>query len=459
MKTYDVGSGKVVEMSDAAYYFSVKNEDYGGGALSEGSGTSVGIQLPDSPEPETIGDFKYIPEGLSNDIPIQIRKLLDANNLGEGVLNRLRGLHLGQGPAIYTESFENNLKVRKWGDGDKVVSDWIKSWDIDSYLGDSATDLIHGSIYYSKLIRNKGARIGNGAINGLKHTCAPDCRREWPDNNDWSNRVFVGDWSSQSATEIKGYRRFDPLKPFAGATMMDFELLYQYGRSSKHPAVPSYFGAINWMKRSNAVPIILENLTNNALNIKWHIISPAEYWAVREERLKEQLEKEGRQYHPKMLEELKDSVLKSLSNVLSGIANVGKFFHSESVLKTLEIGNKAELLKWEIIPIDMKIKDFIDAQIAVGNKAEQATTSGMGLHPALSNILVDGRVASGSEELYAYKLFVATDTYLFEQKLCAIVNRVIKSMWPNTETKVGIYRDVVMKEKEVSPDKRIKENA
>ncbi len=57
---------------------------------------------------------------------------------------------------------------------------------------------------------------------------------------------------------------------------------------------------------------------------------------------------------------------------------------------------------------DQKVKDFIDAQINIANEALFQVTSGIGLHPALSNLSKDGNLPSGSEQLYSFKIYLAT---------------------------------------------------
>lgn len=455
MKTIDLGNGTLVEMADAGYYFSVRGEEYGGDSLTSSSTSS---ELPDEVDPETVGGYKIVPEGTSNNLPKLIRNLLDNNHQGKGVLNRLCGLHLGQGPAMYKTVYEDNQVVRKWDDSDSKIKEWLNSWDVQSYIARCCTDLVYGGIYYSKMLRNVGGRLaGRGVINELAHECAADCRREWPEDGYAVRRVLVGDWDSMSSTEVKAYRRFDPLVPFSSATTMDFAHIYQYGRNNRHPVVPGWYGSRFWMKRSSDIPTIMDNLINKSLNLRWHIISPKEYWDEKEKRLKEQCLQQGKVYKPQMIEEFKDSVLKSLSAVLSGIKNVGKFFHSESVIAELGV-NKAELRKWEIVPIDMKIDKFLEAEIKVADKADQATASGMGLHAALSNIVINGRTASGSEELYALKIFMATDTWAFDQKLYEVINKVIKAQFPNSEHRIGSYHDVVMKEQNVNQEDRLSQS-
>jgi hypothetical protein len=213
------------------------------------------------------------------------------------------------------------------------------------------------------------------------------------------------------------------------------------------------------MKCGSTVPDIINNLNKNMLNIKWHIISPKSYWDNHRERLMTQCGDKGIAYKESMLETLKDDILKGLSKVLSGIDNVGKFFHSESVMDVLELG-RAQLSEWKIQAIDMKVDDYINAQIKVGEKADSAATSGMGLHPSLSNIMVNGKLASGSEMLYAYKLFLATDTNLVDEMVFQAINHAIKiNKFKNSgKLKLGFYHGVIQREENISPSDRVVSN-
>ena len=196
---------------------------------------------------------------------------------------------------------------------------------------------------------------------------------------------------------------------------------------------------------------MLESLTNNSLNIKWHIKSPVSYWDKKREYLQEQCELKGIKYDEKLLEKLKDDMFTNLGEMLSGVDNVGKYFESESVMN--EFGN---LEGWEIIPIDMKVKDFIDAQLNISKRSDFTVASGLGLSPSLSNLSMDGNLSSGSEQLYALKLHLATDTYIPERIITKAINDAIQINFPSTKLKIGFYHEVVKAEENVNPEKRVK---
>ena len=72
--------------------------------------------------------------------------------------------------------------------------------------------------------------------------------------------------------------------------------------------VPAYYGALNWIKKASSIPKILKSLTDNSLNIKWHIISPAAYWEAKQEKIRENCTLKGIEYNDRMLEDLKDEI-------------------------------------------------------------------------------------------------------------------------------------------------------
>ena len=104
--------------------------------------------------------------------------------------------------------------------------------------------------------------------------------------------------------------------------------------------------------------------------------------------------------------------------------------------------------------MDMKVKDFTDAQISISEHSHSAITSSMGLHPSLANIIVNGKLASGSEMLYAYKLFLATETKIIEKKVLEPMNMMKKLLFPNAKGKFGFYHDIVKREEDITPGER-----
>jgi hypothetical protein len=101
---------------------------------------------------------------------------------------------------------------------------------------------------------------------------------------------------------------------------------------------------------------------------------------------------------------------------------------------------------------------FIDSQIKVSERADVAIASGIGLAPSLSNIIADGRSASGSESLYSYKLFRTSSVYRIEYLLFSLINDVIAFNWPDKTIRLGFYSDSVQKEQDLTPKDRVANN-
>ena len=144
--------------------------------------------------------------------------------------------------------------------------------------------------------------------------------------------------------------------------------------------------------------------------------------------------------------------LKSLTSVLSGKENAGKFFHTVDVIDP----DTGKPVTWSIDPIDQKIKDFVESQLKISEASSGAITSGMGLHPALSNLIINGKLASGSELLYAFKLFLASDTEIPESTVLEPVNQAIAFNFPGKDLRVGFYHRAVHTEEATSAKDRIK---
>lgn len=113
---------------------------------------------------------------------------------------------------------------------------------------------------------------------------------------------------------------------------------------------------------------------------------------------------------------------------------------------------------WKVTPIDKKVKDYIEAQIRISNKADAAATSGFGIDPVLANLILENKLSSGSEKLYSIKVYNASETAIPDMILCKPVQEYINANWPGTDIRIGLYRNVVSQEENVSPGNRMKEN-
>ena len=402
-----------------------------------------------------VGDYIVYPYGNRNDLPEQIKQAVQQNSLAPGILTKKTQLLWGSGPKLYKERFDKGQLIREWQESITIQA-WLDTWDFEDYTASACVDYHHMQGVFSKFIQSKGGRIGKNFIHSLEHI-SPDKARLASlrsSNNPKPTHILVNDWSfaGPQSLEAKVYDKFDFLNPFASKNAV----LYSNFKSfcTEYYTVPDLYGSLEWLRRSTAIPLILKALSKHSLNFKYHVVSPAKYWENQEARLKERCEKLGQPYEYQMLLDLQKLTLQTLSDVLSGEENTGKFWHTVKEV-TIDGVNLHEH-GWEIKVIDQKVKDFVDAQIAIADRADRAVSSGIGLHGALGNLSDKGESGSGSEQLYALKNYMATGIDIPEMIVMKAMNYALKANFPTEGLKMGFYHIQPEKEQDVNPEKRFK---
>lgn len=429
-RVYTLSNGRGDDFAMAVYCYSQEDWDY---------------------FPQQAGGALVVPWGPANSLPTTLRDILGANNLAPGVLDRQRGLIFGQGLHLYRTRFTNGEIVREWIN-DPEVEDWLGSWDASSFAREALTEYLHLNGYFWSISREKGFRIGRKArIACLKVIPSSHARLEWPEsrNPEDIHHIIVGDYEHQCLGGIRKYPVFDPSDPVKYAVSAGYSRTRSFGR--RYYSVPQYWGTLRWIIRGSEIPTIFKYVTDNGLNLAYHIHSPQAYWDNKRETL--------RNIHPdwddakveKAIGELTQKFLTNLTDVLSGKENAGKFFHTVDFID--DTGKPAT---WSIDPIDQKIKDFVESQLKIAEASSSAITSGMGLHPALSNLIINGKLASGSELLYAYKLFLSSDTDIPESIVLGPLNTAISFNFPGKGVKAGFYHRTVHTEEATSTSSRMK---
>jgi hypothetical protein len=400
--------------------------------------------------PVVVADKEVIPYGSNNKFPSDIRTIMDANNLAPGILERELGLLWGVGPKLYTEKFTDGKLTRVYLN-DAEIEKWLKTWDWEDYVYKATVEYKYLKAHYTKFHANKGSEIGR-TFKIAKLSCIPssDARLGWVNTRKFEDikYIHIGDFDNNCQNGMVTLPVFNRFKPAANPLSAYYYSSYSFARVFY--TMPSYYGSLAWIQRSSDVPLVLKNLLTNGMAPSYMIKVPSEYWADKQQRLEEQCKEKGIQYTTAMFEDMKNKVFENVKSVLSGKANVGK------MIETVEfMDDHGTRCSWTIEAIDHKIKDYIDAQLKISEKADGATTSGIGLHPALSNIIVEGKLASGSEMLYAFKLYLASDTSIPERVIMQGINQAIEINFPNKNVKMGFYHDIVLKEEDTTPNERI----
>ncbi len=400
-----------------------------------------------------VNGIPIIPYGNDNNLPGKVRNLLENFYAGEGIMGKKAGLQWGEGPRLYRDAVDtSNIFYRAWTVDEAITAD-LKATDYLTQMHRCLIDLVHLEGFWVKYTRTRGSRIGVGRIAMVEHVPAGKVRFVYPGENKLPTQVMVADWPAADPATSHVYPLFDARDPLKYPVSLAYFNIYSYNHD--HYSVPRFIGAFDWLELAGTLAPLLAAYNENAAAISKHIKSPQSYWDRAEERIKDVCRQKNIPYRAEMLEEFKDEAMEKFANSMSGKENAGKFLHTSDFWNP-----EANAFEgWEIVTIDNKVKDYIEAQVAICKKSEAAATSGFGLDPSLSNLILDTKLGSGSEKLYALKVYNATETAVPDMILCKPFQIFIDVNHPGTDIKIGLYRTVVEAEKNVNPENRVKENA
>ena len=403
----------------------------------------------------TVLGEKIIPYGPDNNMPGQVCELLEKFYAGEGIMGKKVGLQWGEGPRLYRDAVEEegNRFYRAWI-VDEKISEALRNTDYLTQMHRCLVDLCHLEGFWVKFTRARGSRIGApGKIARVEHIPAGKVRFIWNGEGVPPTHVMVADWPLASVQNNQIYPIFNPADPFKHTVSVAYFSIYSYNHDFY--SFPRFLGAFGWLELAGTLAPLLSTYNENASAISKHIESPASYWEKQEQHMKEQCQLSGTPYTEDLLEKFKDEAMEVFASQMSGKGNAGKFLHTSQFWNA-----EARAFEgWKITPIDNKVKEYIEAQVAICKKAEAAATSGFGLDPSLSNLILDTKLGSGSEKLYALKVYNATETTIPDMVLCKPFQQFIDANFPGTDVKIGLYRSVVEAEKNVNPENRVKANA
>lgn len=402
----------------------------------------------------SVHGVRVIPYGPDDDMPGYVDRVLSKFYAGEGIMGKKAGLQWGEGPRLYVPAVDaDNKPFRQWVINDNITAQ-LEATDYINQMHRCLIDLVHLEGFWVKITRTRGSRVGGpGALAKIEHVPARTVRFVYAGEGIKPTEAVVGDFPNPDANNYKRYPLFDTAQPFKHPVSLAYYQIYSYNKDFY--SVPRFIGAADWLELAGTLAGILAAYNENASAISMHIESPQSYWDRLEARIREICEKTKVPYESRMLEEAKDMAMEQFAANLSGRKNAGKFMHTSQFWN--EIANDFE--GWKITPIDKKIKDYIEAQVAICRKAESAATSGFGLDPALTNLILDTKLGSGSEKLYSLKVYNATETAVPDMVLCEPFNIFIKANNPNENVRIGLYRAIVDAEKNVNPENRMKANA
>lgn len=402
-------------------------------------------------DPVTVAGVRVVPWGADNNLPKNIRRILEKNNLAPGILDRKLGLIYGQGPMLYTLDVQENERVQNWIQ-DEEIQDWLDSWDYRGFIRHMLMEYNHLKGCFVKYHSGKAVRLGKPWIHSLECVPSADCRLVWPKNDsrnvDDIEDIMVGDFDAYTNPSYKLYPVFDKWHPARHEVAMKYHSMRSFGRNFY--SISSFYGSVPWMADANALPEIIAYLNNNMIAAAYIVHVPQGYWQEKRNVIVDKHPDFTEAQITCMLDDVKETLARQIAEVMAGKNNAGKFFMCVDFIDL--DGNEQS---WKIEPIEMNIDKYIDALAKISRIADSSTTSGLGLNPALANIIIDGKGDSGSQMLYALKLFYGADTQIPEDIALEAINDAIRINFPQKKgVFIGLYRKVINKEDNVTGGER-----
>lgn len=402
-------------------------------------------------DPVTVAGVRVVPWGADNNLPKNIRRILEKNNLAPGILDRKLGLIYGQGPMLYTLDVQENERVQNWIQ-DEEIQDWLDSWDYRGFIRHMLMEYNHLKGCFVKYHSGKAVRLGKPWIHSLECVPSADCRLVWPKNDsrnvDDIEDIMVGDFDAYTNPSYKLYPVFDKWHPARHEVAMKYHSMRSFGRNFY--SISSFYGSVPWMADANALPEIIAYLNNNMIAAAYIVHVPQGYWQEKRNVIVDKHPDFTEAQITCMLDDVKETLAKQIAEVMAGKNNAGKFF---MCVDFIDLDGHEQ--NWKIEPIEMNIDKYIDALAKISRIADSSTTSGLGLNPALANIIIDGKGDSGSQMLYALKLFYGADTQIPEDIALEAINDAIRINFPQKKgVFIGLYRKVINKEDNVTAGER-----
>lgn len=406
-------------------------------------------------DPITVAGERVVPWGPDNNFPANVRRMLERNNLGPGVLDRKVGLLYGQGPLLYTYELTDGQPSRRWT-ADDEVQQWLDSWDYRDYIRQCLVEYTRLNGHFTKYIMSKGYRIGRKWVARLECEPSSECRLVWPTDDvrrlQAVTHILVGCFDSYRQQTYRRYPVLGTREADRAPAAMRYHCLRSYGRNFY--AMSSFMGSMPWLRNANDLPEIIRRLNENLIAAAYIVHCPQEYWSAKRAALEEQHPDWQEADYRTAMELLRKELTQTIAEVMSGKENAGKFFQCVDFVDP----STGTQQKWAIEPIEMNIDKYIDAQAKISRIADSSTTSGFGLSPALANIIIDGKSDSGSQMLYALKIFYGADTQIPEEIALEGINSALRINFPDKRLRMGLYRQAIQREENLTASARMTNN-
>jgi len=433
-----------------------------------------------------VGDKYILTKGINNRLPDEMTSIIGNNRILPELIEKQTRMLFGKGPKVFTEIFENRKLVRDWVK-DEEIEGWLDSWQ-ERGLQDNSTDYFekvihdyyHFEDYWIKWRFQRSRLLSSEeSIAGLEHIENKRCRLAteknlhelWWDIEDRDfNHVVIGNWLVAMEKRFNVYPRFRMSSPANYSVAISYHKNHTVGQIYGFNRF--YMGIKDWLVGTNRNPKYINSYLENSLNAKVHVIIPYQWIENIEKKLEDYCQENakretdgkelikphgieiGTEYSSTFRDQYIAKELETLSTFLSGVSNQGKLYSSYSYPTS-----DGKEVAWQIVPLDLKYKEFIGALVEYDKRADEVITQSIGIDPAISNISKDGVISkSGSDLLYNYIIYLY-NLPLAEITCTEAVNQAIKINFPKKYAegkRIGFYNEVPQRQEDVSPQDRVK---
>lgn len=435
-----------------------------------------------------INGYTVAAYGELNNLPTQLKLLVQQNHLLPEILKKQVRFLYGQGPFLYQEEFVGDRRMRK-----PVTKNypgpmnWLNSWkqngmpdSVQDYLKQVITEYYYTEGIFTRYHMNKSRRTGGDRpIRGLEYKTSLRCRlalegvnptNEILEDSDL-DRVIYGRWDFPSRFDFEVFDRFDSTDPLKSAIAINY--IRDFGFGEEIYSYPTwYYGLKEWITGSNLNPKYINSYLKNSLNAKIHVLIPDEWVEKKAAELKKVCEENqtreaaarpliekwdgievGTIYSVALLGQLIDKKLTDITSVLSGEGdNQGKLFASRTYRDDNGIN------EWQFKDIPTKYKEFVESIIKYDERSVKVILEGKGVSPSISGVSQEGLFSgSGSDTYYNYLIYLNTLQYA-EEFCTADLNTALWINFPFLRTanvRIGLFRRIPERQEDIQPGQRI----
>lgn len=433
----------------------------------------------------SVGPSRVLIKGSNNLLPDEIKFMFANNRLLPELIDKQFRILQGKGLHVYRQVFEDKKLYRDW-QHNETIENWAGDWQsnglpdsIETYADKVSKDSYYFEDYWSKWRFFKSRRIGGMPVAGLEHIENRRGRLGTSKNIDIFSmdyvdsdfdQVVVGNWGTAFEKGMKVYPRFSM------ANASDYAAAVSYNKHHMPGEIYGmnkfYFGIKEWLTATNRNPKYINSYLENSLSAKVHVIIPQEWVAFIQDQIEGYCEENrkleaagsalltfkdvevGTEYHAALLDAVIKAEMRNLTKFMTGVKNQGKTWTTFKYTT-----DKGDSVGWEIIPLDMKYREYVTALNDYDKRADEVITSSIGIDSSISNISKDGVISkSGADAYYNYIIYLQTNLPAAERMVTADLNNAIKLNFPALHKqgyRLGFYTEIPARQEDISPGDRL----